>query len=84
MLEPIWFHKTGDNEVPPNRLWHFVVPRFVAPNWFQNPEPFFLKNGLWFQPIYFKKNVFLFNKNSWVCYNYVFSFVTKDLTIQTE
>ena len=30
-LEPIWFPKTGDNEVQPNRLLHFVVPRFWEP-----------------------------------------------------
>ena len=28
---PIWFPKTGDNEVKPNRLFHFVVPRFWEP-----------------------------------------------------
>ena len=27
---PIWFPKTGD-EVKPNRLFHFVVPRFWEP-----------------------------------------------------
>ena len=34
---PIWFQKRGDNEVKPNRLFHFVVPPF----WEPKKYPFF-------------------------------------------
>ena len=36
-MEPIWFQKRGDNEVEPNRLFHFVVPQFLEPKMY----PFF-------------------------------------------
>ena len=28
---PFWFPKMGDNEMKPNRLFHFVVPHFWEP-----------------------------------------------------
>ena len=37
---PIWFRKTGDNEVQPNRLLHLVVPRLGEPKTY----PFFGTN----------------------------------------
>ena len=36
-MVPIWFQKRGDNEVKPNRLFHFVVPPFLEPK----KDPFF-------------------------------------------
>ena len=30
-LAPIWFQKRGDNEMEPNRLFHFVVPQILEP-----------------------------------------------------
>ena len=38
-LEPKWFPKRGENELKPNRLFHFVVPQIWEPFWFQNLEP---------------------------------------------
>ena len=39
-MEPIWFPKTGENEMKPNRLFHFVFTCFVEPK----KDPFFGTN----------------------------------------
>ena len=61
-LEPIWFPKTGNNEMKQTVGFHFVVPCFWEPNRFQFLEPIFKKKDVFFRPNFFLERFFSSNR----------------------
>ena len=47
-LEPKWYPKPADNEVEPNRLFHFVVPQI----WEPKKDPFFGTDICFLEPFF--------------------------------
>ena len=55
-LEPKWYPKPADNEVEPNRLFHFAVGQIWVPFWFQILGPTFGPVGYVFYCFWFRND----------------------------